>query len=189
MSYKNYVDKNYVEHPPSGVPISAGHVFKPAKPAKSEYRRKLPHLQVEDRPLFVTFVTYQRWVLPNLIRRLVLEHCLHAHGKKVQVHGVVVMPDHVHLIFTPLKDDQGNLFGLAEIMNGIKGASAHSINKTLQRKGRVWQKESFDHVLRSDEKIREKVDYICQNPVRRGLVESVDDYPWRWREWVEGAEM
>jgi len=99
------------------------------------------------------------------------------------------MPDHVHLIFTPLKDDQGNLFGLAEIMNGIKGASAHSINKTLQRKGRVWQKESFDHVLRSDEKIREKVDYICQNPVRRGLVESVDDYPWRWREWVEGAEM
>ena len=33
-------------------------------------------------------------------------------------------------------------------MNGIKGASAHSINKALGRKGSVWQDESFDHILR-----------------------------------------
>jgi len=101
---------------------------------------------------------------------------------------VVIMPDHVHMIFTPLKDAHGNPHSLAEIMNGIKGASAHSLNKALSRKGRVWQSESFDHVLRSDEKIHSKVQYICENPVRKGLVSEVDDYTWLWREWVEGAE-
>ena len=115
-----------------------------------------------------------------------MQHCLHDHGVKLQVHGVVVMPDHVHMIFTPLNDDIGNPFGLAEIMNGIKGTSAHSINKSLNRRGPVWQREFFDHVLRSDEGIHSKAQYICENPVRRGLVAEVDDYPWLRREWVEG---
>ena len=92
------------------------------------------------------------------------------------------MPDHVHLVFTPLRDAQGGTFGLAEIMNGIKGASAHGVNKLLQRRGHVWQNESFDHILRSDEGIEAKVDYICQNPVREGLVASESDYPWLWRD-------
>ena len=160
---------------------------RPAKPAKAEYRRHLPHLQVEDKPLFVTFATHKRWVLPESIRQVVLRHCLHDHEVKLQVHGIVVMPDHVHLIFTSLKDDKGNPFGLAEIMSGIKGASAHRINKALNRRGRVWQDESFDHVLRSEESIHSKVQYICENPIRKGLVSNIEDYPWLWREWVEGA--
>jgi REP element-mobilizing transposase RayT len=172
-----------VEQPPSAVPLKQ---ISEAKPAKSEYRRTLPHLQVDDRPLFVTFTTYKRWEFPEHIRSLVLKHCLHDHGVKLQVHGVVVMPDHVHMIFTPLKDEEGKPFGLAEIMNGIKGASAHSINKALNRRGPVWQYKSFDHVLRSDEKIGGAVDYICHNPVRKGLVDNMDDYAWLWREWIEG---
>jgi len=98
------------------------------------------------------------------------------------------MPDHVHMIFTPLNDQEGNLFSLAEIMSGIKGASAPSINKALNRRGRVWQDESFDHVLRSDESAQGKGQYIFENPVCKGLVKEVDEYPWLWREWVEGAE-
>lgn len=178
--------KHNVGQPPSAVPPLAELPLPSAKPAKPEYRRHLPHIQSEDRSLYVTFVTYKRRVLPESIRGIVLKHCLHGHGTKLQMHGVVIMPDHIHMIFTPLKDGQGNPYGLAEIMNGIKGASAHSINKVLNRKGRVWQSESFDHVLRSDESIHSKVQYICENPVRKSLVESMDDYPWLWREWVEG---
>jgi REP element-mobilizing transposase RayT len=96
------------------------------------------------------------------------------------------MPDHVHMIFTPLHDEMGKPICLAEIMNSIKGASAHSINKTLKRRGHVWQSESFDHVLRCAESIHSKVQYICENPVRKGLVADIADYPWLWREWVEG---
>jgi REP element-mobilizing transposase RayT len=159
-----------------------------AKPAKGEYRRKLPHLQVEDKPVFVTFCTHNRWEIPENLRGLVLQHCLHDHKLKTQIHGVVVMPDHVHLVFTPLTDSEGNYFSLAEILEAIKGASSHRINQALNRRGKVWQTESFDHILRSEEKIREKAEYICQNPIRSGFVRGIDEYPWLWREWVEGLE-
>jgi len=179
-------EKN-VEQPPPAVPVNPKAVPK-AKPAKFEYRRFLPHLQAEGKPLFVTFTTYKRWQLPETVRSMVLKHCLHDDGVKLLIHGVVVMPDHVHMIFTPLNDEDRNPFGLAEIMNGIKGASAHSVNKTLGRRGPVWQDESFDHILRSDEQVASKVDYICENPVRKGLVNNENDYPWLWREWAEGEE-
>ena len=159
-----------------------------AKPAKDFYRRNLPHLQAEGKPVFITFATYKRWQLPEPVRSLVLKHCLHDHGLKLMIHGMVVMPDHVHLIFTPLQDPEGNPYGLGEIMHSIKGASAKSINKALNRSGHVWQDESFDHILRSEEGISSKVEYICQNPVRKGLVASEEDYPWLWREWVEGLK-
>jgi len=159
-----------------------------AKPAKDFYRRNLPHLQAEGRPIFVTFATYRRWQLPESVRGLVLKHCLHDNGTKLQVHGLVVMPDHVHMIFTPLNDSEGSTYSLAEIMHSIKGASAQSINKAIDRRDHVWQDESFDHILRSEEGSRSKVEYICQNPVRKCLVKSEEDYPWLWREWVEGLK-
>lgn len=158
-----------------------------AKPAQNAYRRKLPHLQTEGKIIFLTFITHNRWILPESVRELVINHCLHDHGIKISLHGVVVMPDHVHMIFTPLKDEQGSTYGLSEIMRSIKGVSARSINKALGRAGPVWQHESFDRLLRSYESTMAKVEYICQNPVRKGLVEKPDDYPWLWREWVEGV--
>ncbi len=157
-----------------------------AKPAKSQYRRNLPHLQGGCPTLFVTFSTWERWTLPESVRSAVLSHCLHERGSKLQMHGAVVMPDHVHLIFTPLTDQEGTAFGLAEIMGALKGASAHTVNRMLGRSGHVWQDESFDHALRSGEKTGEKVEYICSNPVRKGLVKSAEEYPWLWREWIEG---
>ncbi|QNN24245.1 hypothetical protein HED60_18865 [Planctomycetales bacterium ZRK34] len=158
-----------------------------AKPAKECYRRNLPHLQAESCTLFITFATRDRWPLPEHVRHPLIQHCLHDHRRKLDMHGLVVMPDHVHMIFTPRLDAAGAQFGLAEIMHGIKGASAHTINRLLHRRGPVWQDESWDHVLRHDESIEDKVCYICENPVRAGLVKSVDDYPWLWRSWIDEA--
>lgn len=98
------------------------------------------------------------------------------------IHAVVVMPDHVHLLLTPLRDADGNLVSLVGILQAIKGASAHSLNRALGRSGPVWQEESFDHALRSDESFDQKMEYIRQNPVRAGLVSRPEDYPWLWVE-------
>ena len=152
------------------------------KPRKYNYRRNLPHIEKDNRAVFITFCTYQNWRLPAQARGLVLQHCLREDGKRIELHAVVVMPDHVHILFTPFRDSNTELFTFAEVMSGIKGASAHSINKALNRKGHVWQDESFDHVLRCEEAIEQKIDYICKNPVRRGLVSSPDKYKWLWRE-------
>jgi REP-associated tyrosine transposase len=173
-------DPDAVPQPPSAA--------RRAKPAKAYYRRNLPHVQVTGRALFVTFSTWRGFVLPDEARRVVLRHCLHDNGAKFYLHVAVVMPDHVHLLFTPMRDSEGEDFGLAEIMGGIKGASAHSLNKLLGRSGRLWNVESYDHVVRLDEGIRQTAEYICRNPVRTGLAASEDEYPWLWREWVDGTQ-
>jgi REP element-mobilizing transposase RayT len=91
------------------------------------------------------------------------------------------MPDHVHIVFTPLINGLAQeVYSLANITDAIKGASSHLINRALHRKGKVWQTESFDRVLRSSEKLDEKIDYIVHNPVRAGLVSVAEDYGWLW---------
>lgn len=92
------------------------------------------------------------------------------------------MPDHVHLILTPQIDPVRQMVvSLSEIMKGVKGTSAHAINKQLDRKGTVWQIESFDHVLRSSESLDAKILYILENPVRQGLVQAWKEYRWLWQ--------
>jgi REP element-mobilizing transposase RayT len=117
------------------------------------------------------------------VRSIVLDCCLHDNEKKFDLRVAVVIPDHVHLIFTPLLDrDAMEVFSLATIMDAIKGASAHKINKSLGRKGRVWQPESFDHVVRSSEGLDAKIQYLLENPVRQGLVSQWAAYPWLWKK-------
>jgi len=55
------------------------------------------------------------------------------------------MPDHVHMILAPLLDEKAHkIHSLHETMRTIKSASAHLINRRLNRQGHVWQEESFD---------------------------------------------
>jgi putative transposase len=144
------------------------------------YRRKLPHLQLGP-PLFVSFSTHQRWILPPLARTIVFQSCMHEHARGVQIHALVVMPEHVHFLLTVKRDQNGNPIPFYQILGAIKSASAHRINKALHRKGKVWVNEAFDRMLREGE-YEDCIDYIVQNPVRRGLVQDPDDYEWLWYE-------
>jgi len=152
-----------------------------------EYRRRLPHYQRVDRLLFVTFRTFHQYQLSPLARTLALQRCLHDNGKTIHLHTAVVMPDHVHLPFTALRDGEGWMFALPEILRAIKGSSARSINGVSRRSGPVWQDESFDHVLRGDESLRETIEYIRENPVRGGLVQKPEEYQWLWVECGAGT--
>ena len=150
---------------------------------RRSYRRQLPHIHSDTKPLFVSFKTHRRWILPERVRHLVLEACLRFHEVKLHMFVALVMPDHVHLIFQPIVDHAANeMLSLPEIMSGIKGASGHAVNKALGRKGTVWQSEFFDHVIRSSESLDEKIRYIRTNPVRAGLVKRPEDYPWLWTD-------
>ena len=106
---------------------------------------------------------------------------LRFHNRKCILHAAVIMPDHVHLILTPLADEEGS-FSIPQIMHATKSESAHRINKALGRKGRVWQDESFDHMLRGDESLTRKMSYVLENPVRAGLVKTSAEYRWLWRQ-------
>jgi REP element-mobilizing transposase RayT len=147
---------------------------------KYSYRRNLPHIEKRNRPHFITFKTHLRWELPPTARDVVLKHCLHDHGLKMDLYIAVVMPDHVHMIFLPLEDQMNEVFSFEEIVGAIKGASVHSVNKLLGQSGQIWQDESFDHVIRHAESLESKIRYLRENPVRKGLVKTPEEYPWLW---------
>jgi len=148
------------------------------------YRGRLPHLINRGKTYFVTFHACRGLGLSPRAREIALNCCIHDHELLCWVDCCVVMPDHVHLLVIPHDD-----IVLSRVMARIKGASVHKINRIMGRTGHLWQRESFDHILRSDEKLAKVREYICMNPVRAGLATSPDDYPWLWRSWMlDGTE-
>lgn len=116
--------------------------------------------------------------MPAPARRIALDACLFWNGEKCLIHACAVMPDHVHLLLEPTPAPDGSGFhSLAEILHGIKSYSAKQINKLLNRRGSFWLDETYDRYIRSESDFDEKPDYIASNPVRDGLVERSEDYP------------
>jgi REP element-mobilizing transposase RayT len=147
---------------------------------RRSYRRRLPHYQSDLRSYLVGWVTRNRRELPAIARDIVLRAIIEKTAETAYVHKCVVMPEHVHMVITPGYNRFGEIPAIAEIVGPIKGASAREVNRALGWSGRLWQREFFDHELRRDESIADKCEYIRQNPVRRGLVDDPDDYPWLW---------
>ena len=147
------------------------------------YRRHLPHLRRPGAMYFVTFCTVGRRVLPPACRTIALDCCVYEHQRTSWLECAVVMPDHVHLVLAPFPE-----WSLEFVVGRIKSVSARRINAARHTKGHVWQHESFDHLLRLGESGRKKALYVCENPVRAGLADSPDDYPWIWRSWMEGKK-
>lgn len=135
----------------------------------------------DHRPLFVTFPTHRRWKLPPPARDIVLERILAENDEAFVLHAAVVMPDHVHLLVSPLRDESGGHVSIPEIVRKIKLDTAQAINRALGRIGAVWQDERLEH-LAGNETPEKKVEAVCQNPVRAGLAGKPADYPWLWRQ-------
>ncbi len=146
-------------------------------PRRYEYRRDLPHLQNGRKTLFVTMSAV--CFLPPDARSIVMEHIRRENGSQAWIHCAVVMPTHVHMLLSPKLDPADQVYTIAEILDGMRGASAHRINRLLNRKGRLWQDEYFDRLVRDGE-FQKYVDYICRNPEKVGLVAQEEDYPWLW---------
>lgn len=88
----------------------------------------------------------------------------------------VIMPDHVHFFCRPELDARK----LSEFIGAWKSWTSRRI-KALRRSSSavsattLWQRDFFDHVLRSNESYSEKWNYVFNNPVRAGLVSSANE--------------
>lgn len=140
-----------------------------------KYKRRLPHWEKAGSTYFVTFrvkKTLGKPLIKNPILADVVEEALwFGYGDRYILEAYVIMPDHVHLLLTPLFD-----WDLSKILQGIKGYTSKNINKLLNRKGSFWQDESFDHLVRNEVGWLEKFYYIHHNPVKAGLVDMPEDY-------------
>jgi REP element-mobilizing transposase RayT len=97
---------------------------------KYDCRRRLRHFQNPGAALFVTFCKLIREPFSEAARDVILGHCIHDHGRRFDLHAAVVMPDHVHLLLTPLSDNKGWPYPLSAILKSIKGTSARSETET-----------------------------------------------------------
>jgi REP element-mobilizing transposase RayT len=84
-------------------------------------------------------------------------------GQGYQLDQWVIMPNHVHVLVTP---NEG--FSLEEILQGWKSITSDGINRHLSRHGQLWQRESFDHIVRSLAHLDRFRQYIRDNPARAG---------------------
>ncbi len=105
--------------------------------------------------------------------QLVLDTLLHDTGRRYLLMAWVVMPNHVHVVVKPYATQP-----LSRIIGTWKSVSAHRIQKRRGRRGRLWQRGYFDRLIRNDRHLAQTVLYIENNPVRAGLVDTPEDWPW-----------
>jgi REP element-mobilizing transposase RayT len=86
----------------------------------------------------------------------------------------VAMPDHLH--FFCASDETPDAASLSRFIGSFKEWSAKRMIAAGLR-APIWQKQFFDHLLRSDESYENKWTYVRENPVRAGLVAKQDDWP------------
>jgi alanyl-tRNA synthetase/REP element-mobilizing transposase RayT len=161
-------------------------------------RRNLPHFERPWGKYMVTFTTLDRDILNDSERDIVLASILHARESgQMHLYAACVMPDHVHLLIEPNIKSQtaeGNpeFYSLTEILQPIKSATSHKILKARREATgnenikHLWEKESFDRLVRSESDLIEKYDYVIYNPVRDEFVKQAQDYQWTWcREFAQ----
>ncbi len=88
----------------------------------------------------------------------------HFDGNRYLLLDYVVMPNHVHLLASFASEDA--MLGQCE---SWKHYTAKQINCKLGRRGRFWQQDGFDHLVRSEEQFEFLRRYIASNPTRARL--------------------
>ncbi len=97
-------------------------------------------------------------------QQIILDGWKHFDGVRYQLGDLVVMPNHVHLLLTPLPGNE-----LEEVLQSRKRHSARELNLRLKRGGDFWQKHSYDHIVRNETELRAFQKYIAENPTKTGL--------------------
>ena len=156
----------------------------------------LTRFQHSGQSHFVTFCCYHRRPLlgTDEIRRIfesALERVRRSY--RLCVYGYVIMPEHVHLLLS--EPQQGTL---ADALKSLKqGISRRWIGKLpLKPKaglsgppGHFWQKRYYDFNIRNYAQFVEKLRYVHRNPVKRGLCDRPEEWPWSsFRHYASGAE-
>jgi putative transposase len=114
--------------------------------------------------------------------------------------GYVVMPEHVHLLLS--EPERENLALVLQMLKQMVSRNLQSVGGASNREGGpsyreakggdvqpFWQARYYDFNVWSEEKRVEKLRYIHRNPVKRGLVERPEDWPWSsFHHYLTGEE-
>jgi REP element-mobilizing transposase RayT len=128
----------------------------------------------------MTFVVVNRrriFANPDWATRLATELMPDAVGMRFQPLAWTIMPDHVHLLA------ELGAVSLARCMQVLKSRTSRELRAVQAHSGTLWQAGYYDHCLRNDEDLLGQARYILENPVRAGIVDRSEEYPFSWSVW------
>lgn len=126
-------------------------------------------------------LTYGEKHLSNpQIADLVVESLLHRDGKVYDLEAFSIMPNHGHLVCSPLEEAEGKYHSLSKIMHSFKLHTALEANKILGREGTFWQHENYDHYVRDEGELERIIKYVIYNPVKAKLVDHWKLWKWTY---------
>ncbi len=144
-------------------------------------QRTLPHWELDGAVYFITFNTREKLELTPEARQVVLNACLFFNNKRYKILVLVIMSDHVHMLIQPWLKSENEFWSLSSIMHSIKSYSAKQIPKIMKHIGTVWQEERYDRIMRNEQEFQGCWEYIRQNPVKAGLSDTPEEYPFFWQ--------
>jgi len=127
-----------------------------------------------QRTYFLTICTGRRAKLlteERIARPLIVVMHEQFRRKGFSVYAYCLMPDHCHILAAGLAET----CVLSEAVRAFKGVSTATARCLGIRN--LWQRDYYDHILRSQESIDAAASYIFENPVRAGLVKDQHDWP------------
>ena len=90
-----------------------------------------------------------------------------------QIHAYVLMTNHVHLLVTPAQE-----YGVSQFMQSVGRRYVRKINDLYDRTGSLWEGRYKASLVDEDAYLLTCYQYIEMNPVRAGMVEHPEQYPW-----------
>lgn len=116
------------------------------------------------------------WLKQDNIASIVADSLHFCDDKFYKLWCFCIMPNHVHLVITTLKDAPP----LYNILQKHKRHSAIQCNKLLNRSGKFWTHESYDHIIRNNDEFERIVFYTINNPVKAGFVKQWQEWKWMY---------
>jgi putative transposase len=105
-------------------------------------------------------------LLIEVLRDLVSE-------RAIKLHDFVIMPDHLHLLLTV-----GDGMTIEKAMQLVKGRFSYRLGRDFGFKGEVWQNGFSEVQVLGDRSFEQHRAYIANNPVKKGLVDAPEKYPY-----------
>ncbi len=102
-------------------------------------------------------------------RSIVEDAIMHFNGQRYDIWAFVIMPNHVHALFSLHPD-----YILQQILHSWKSYTAKALNRHLSKSGAVWQEDYWDRLIRNESHFLRCIRYICNNPKSTRL--SAKDY-------------
>jgi putative transposase len=174
MQHKGWHSRNYLPHFDSQDVIQ----FVTFRLADSLPKEALENLKGADKAETLRHEMLDRgwgacWLRSDPIARLVEDAFLAFDGERYRLHAWTIMPNHVHVLFTPTAGAS-----LGPIVGSWKCFTARQANAQLGRTGAFWQTEYWDRFIRNETHFAATESYIDQNPVKAGLVAEAGLWPY-----------